>query len=103
MLVFEGNTKTNTSSLVLAEDMMKMRLPMKKGNQYQCTVKSEGEIKCSRNSEAGLTSRGPRKEWALEMGLAGGAEFQKVDVEPFLDWVINSSHFLSTWFIEYTR
>lgn len=46
----------------------------------QGTVKTEAQIKCSRNSEARLTSRGAttgsRKEMALEVGLVGGAEFQ---------------------------
>lgn len=48
-------------------------------------------------------SIGSRKETALEVALAGGAEFQQVYVEPCLDWVINTSHFLGAWLVQYTQ
>lgn len=48
-------------------------------------------------------SIGSRKEMALEIGLAGGAEFQQVYVEPCLDWVINTTHFLGAWLVQYAQ
>ena len=45
----------------------------------------------------------PQEGEALEVGPTGGVEFQHVYVETFPDWVINSSHFLSTQLLKYTQ
>lgn len=92
--------------------MMRTRLPMKSG-QPRTSVLSRQEAKLRAlgiqrldlllSIQQAFLSIGSRKEMALEVGLAGGAAFQQVYVEPCLDWVINTCHFLGAWLVQYAQ